>query len=370
MSNTLILSLLSLHIHHAHTIHSPIRAGNYSELVHAIDNQVFLVPLSDSIISHHIKTFGHYEKPARDTVMQFIAPGSVIVDVGANIGSWTVPMAIYMGKQGRVYAFEVQPETFLYLNSNLALNGLSNVFPIEMGVGNEVGSARIYSVVLFHEPNTTRNAGGFSFFFPPPKSNWPLYDVSTITLDAMMQRNMPCPDFIKMDVEMYELYVLQGSVQVLETCQPVLYLELGCRHFVKSIVTMLNYYGYSMAYIAPLPSDADASHLEFVLEDIPINLLLKANTHPNLLAMPSYRAHELYHEDGSRLQNIYPLDYESGKLLAEEYNIQYCSMDRKVCELYTQTGEVSDDNVYTCVDGQVEIPLQDVEYWKTFITTQ
>jgi len=45
-------------------------------------------------------------------------------------------------------------------------------------------------------------------------------------------------------------------------------------------------------------------------------------------------------------------------------------MDRKVCELYTQTGEVSDDNVYTCVDGQVEIPLQDVEYWKTFITTQ
>ena len=75
-----------------------------------------------------------------------VEPNSVVVEVGAHIGSHTVLIARMVGPCGRVYAFEPQRKLYRELHRNLALNGITNVVPLKFAVG--AGDARIIEMNL------------------------------------------------------------------------------------------------------------------------------------------------------------------------------------------------------------------------------
>jgi FkbM family methyltransferase len=64
-----------------------------------------------------------------------LAPGDIFVDVGANLGSYTIPMAIHVGPSGLVLAFEPFRWLSQLLTANVAMNGLMNVWVFQLGLG-------------------------------------------------------------------------------------------------------------------------------------------------------------------------------------------------------------------------------------------
>src|SRR5713226_7023271 len=74
-------------------------------------------------------------------VLAFVQPGSVAVDVGANLGEWTVPFARSVGAAGRVIAIEPAPRSAAALESTLAVNALRQAEIIRCAIGDRDGMA-------------------------------------------------------------------------------------------------------------------------------------------------------------------------------------------------------------------------------------
>src|ERR1044071_5209268 len=74
--------------------------------------------------------YGQYSESEVVTMRAFLRAGSTVIDVGANLGDLTIPLARAVGETGKVYAIESHPAIFNVLCANLALNGLENVKPI------------------------------------------------------------------------------------------------------------------------------------------------------------------------------------------------------------------------------------------------
>ena len=87
----------------------------------------FVVPSLCEPIGFHLLVDGIYEVEAVEFVLGRLRAGAVFVDVGANIGVFTLPAATKVGPTGHVLAIEPSPGIFSYLRQNVMLNGLSNV---------------------------------------------------------------------------------------------------------------------------------------------------------------------------------------------------------------------------------------------------
>jgi FkbM family methyltransferase len=145
-------------------------------------------------------------------------PGMVI-EVGANMGVHTVPMATELARQGRsMLALEPQPIIFQQLCANLAINGLLNVSALSYACGKESG------VVSFEVPDyrSRGNFGGTSMCARPTTPTRH-ETVPCIRLDDLVPT--AAVGLIKIDVEGYELQVLEGSSDIIARSNPVLYVE-------------------------------------------------------------------------------------------------------------------------------------------------
>ena len=80
---------------------------------------------TDLHVSRQLRERGIWEPFETELLRRSLAPGSRFLDVGANLGYFTVLAAAWVGEAGHVYAFEPEPRNFALLESNVALNGLS-----------------------------------------------------------------------------------------------------------------------------------------------------------------------------------------------------------------------------------------------------
>lgn len=197
---------------------------------------VFLVPSKDYGIGRHIVEHGGYETPYVDAVIDLLpepVEGTVYLDVGANMGTWTVPLAKYLGSRGRVVSFEAVLETYFNLGTNVLLNRLGNVDTVNAVVGNS--TAPMKTAIIDNADTDYVNGGGFSpLLFDKAlkkKTKWVLSLMSNpsdgfvnpafrntpaVVLDTMFEKGyFGCPSFMKVDVELHELYVLLGSLDML-----------------------------------------------------------------------------------------------------------------------------------------------------------
>ncbi|MGP8068522.1 MAG: FkbM family methyltransferase [Candidatus Bathyarchaeia archaeon] len=145
-------------------------------------------------------------------------PG-LVIEVGANMGVHTVPIAAQLAKQNRtLFAFEPQPVIFQQLCANLALNGLMNVRAFPYACGNESGAVT-FEIPDYHAAG---NFGSTSMSDATPAS--PRHAlVQCVRLDSIAAEEPV--GLIKVDVEGYELEVLKGAEGILARCHPLLYVE-------------------------------------------------------------------------------------------------------------------------------------------------
>jgi FkbM family methyltransferase len=156
-----------------------------------------------------------------DTVKLFrtLATGSdVVLDVEANIGC----TALLFGELAKkVYAFEPSPTTFAFLEKNITHAALANVFPQNIGLGEESGE--------FPLTNWPSNrTGAFISTQTQASAGHVVEKVVIRKMDEFVKSmNLTNIDFIKIDVEGFEGHVLRGATEMLQQNKPVVALELN-----------------------------------------------------------------------------------------------------------------------------------------------
>jgi len=181
-------------------------------------------------------TGGVHESAELDAVCQRLDRSSVVVDVGANIGAFAIPVTKATG--ARVIAIEPVSSTFALLVANIARNGAGDfVTTVHSAIGDAAGNAvmttdaQSANHVLVRQ--TTARVGEER--------------IAVTTLDRLLARE-PRIDLIKVDVEGLELKVLLGARKTLEDHAPTVLLEIESRWTTR--------YGYQPQDIFDFMTDA------------------------------------------------------------------------------------------------------------------
>lgn len=139
-------------------------------------------------------------------VKKLIKNGDVVLDIGANIGYYTLIFAKLVGNSGKVFAFEPEPENFKILQKNIKINEYANVFLEQKAVSNNNEKLTLY---------ISDKAGSHRIY--KPEKYVKSIDIESITIDNYLKKNnIKKIDFVKIDVEGAELNVLQGIQNLLD----------------------------------------------------------------------------------------------------------------------------------------------------------
>lgn len=199
-----------------------------------------LVNRHDSIVGRSLDYYGEYFEQEVALFRQFLRPGDVVIDVGANIGAHTVPLARMVGPTGRVLAFEPVRLNFQTLCANLALNSLTWVDAVQGGLGARDETLMIADVAMEAEGNY----GALALADLPGNRPVPIQ-----RLDAAFTH--PKLRFIKIDVEGMEAEVLTGARGVLATHRPALYVENDRLDQSRNLLETLHSLDYECYWFLP-----------------------------------------------------------------------------------------------------------------------
>ena len=159
----------------------------------------------------------HDERHVVTKLLKIIQPGDVCWDIGANIGFYTCLLASRVEDAGTVVAFEPALRTCGYLHENVSLNRFTNVTVVNKGLGDRVEQRHLY----YAEAGLAEGTASLKY----PNGRAASERVTLDTIDNLIQE-LPVPDFIKIDVEGYQLEVLRGGEHCLKTHAPLLMAEL------------------------------------------------------------------------------------------------------------------------------------------------
>ena len=184
-----------------------------------------------------------------------IRAGDVVMDIGANIGVFTVLMARWAEK-GTVHAFEPSPEAFSALRRHLALNHVeAQVVPVAAAVSDVVGEAVFYA----HSRNGENSLNPAIAERIPTEA----LRVPVVTIDEYAGQHNVMPSFLKIDIEGYEFHALAGGLATIRASKPTMLVEMHAhlwneiptaRQHMDVVVPALKQLGYS---IVPIEQQKD-----------------------------------------------------------------------------------------------------------------
>jgi FkbM family methyltransferase len=157
----------------------------------------------DLQIIHSLLLVGSYEPETTRVLIQLLRPGMTMVDVGANIGYYTLLAARAVGPVGHVYAFEPVESTCQLLLRNVQANGYER----RVTVVPKAVCDRTRRVRLYLSPRSSTTAS----LYPDSTWNRPSVDVDAVSLDDFFSgEGWPRVDVVKMDIEGAEAAALKG----------------------------------------------------------------------------------------------------------------------------------------------------------------
>lgn len=230
----------------------------------------FSVPTSDTTIVPSMIS-GEYESFELDILKKLLNKGDTVLDVGANIGVYSVEAAAAVGKKGKVFAFEPVPANQAMLRRNLKLNNISNAVVVTTAVGSKKSNIKLY---LAENSIGTHSVGAVS------KNH---INVPVTPIDSFVEDNGLNVNLIKMDIEGYEGFAVEGSRKTISKQKPILLVEFSAKHLVrcgydpdkhaKNLIKLYKYCYLIEERNRSLQRITDPSHISHLLND---NLLLSS----------------------------------------------------------------------------------------------
>lgn len=173
---------------------------------------------------------GTYEPEQTALFEQRIRPGHTVLDVGANIGYYTLLASVLAGPTGRVHAFEPEPRNAGFLRRHVEINRLRNVTVQQAAVSDRAGMAR-FDFGSGSGTGHLADAGAL--------------EVRTVRLDDYCAEHGLVPSAVKIDVEGAEMSVLHGARGTLERHRPVLFLSTHGAEVHRACLAFLRGLGYA-----------------------------------------------------------------------------------------------------------------------------
>ncbi len=162
---------------------------------------------------------GFFERLGTKLVLDKIKKEEVVIDLGANIGYYTLLFAKIVGNKGKVFAFEPDPDNFKFLKKNVDKNNFMNVQLEQKAVSNTNGTTKLFL--------NEGNKGAHRIYHSELAGN-EYKEVKVITLDSFFKKMKVDQkiDFIKMDIEGSEFEALKGMKNLLDNNPSItLFLE-------------------------------------------------------------------------------------------------------------------------------------------------
>ncbi len=187
-------------------------------LVDAQGSRMYVKP-DDSGISSAIFSLGVWEPQETALFHSLIKPGMTVLDVGANMGYYTLIAAKLVGDKGHSYAFEPDPDNYRLIVKSVQVNGYRNVTVFNKAVADEFGRVKLY----LESTNWGHSLSAQNINDPAGA-----VEVETVTLDGLyaLGKLGSKIDFIKLDVQGAEGLVVKGARKVLLEHQPTVVMEL------------------------------------------------------------------------------------------------------------------------------------------------
>jgi FkbM family methyltransferase len=178
---------------------------------------------------------GTYEREKVELFSRELFPGSVVCDIGANSGIYTVLACRAVGPSGHVFSFEPAPQNLSYLNRNIRVNRYSNCTVIPKAVSNLDGTVSF-------DPGIDPCVGKIS--------TDGVLRVPCTSLDAYFSEQRPLPQLLKIDVEGAEYEVLDGARCVLSGSRPTIFLATHGENVHARCCKFLGELGYDLQFLA------------------------------------------------------------------------------------------------------------------------
>ncbi len=210
------------------------KQGNFNYI---LPNGCLIELLYSESLGSRCLAYGDFEMAEIQFIQNNFRGTKLAIDVGANVGIYTMTLSSLVGDQGKVWSFEALPQNVLRMRKNLSNNSISNVdvFPVALGDS----SGNVDFIVA------TDGAYGSLVSVQDNKETNQSIKVQIQKLDTIWEsENTPKIDFIKIDVEGAEVGVLKGAIDLLKTYKPTILIEANSKSHLVEIMNILSPIGY------------------------------------------------------------------------------------------------------------------------------
>ena len=246
-----------------------------------VDGVNFRLDLNE-LIDYSIYLNGYFEKNTHNAIKKIVKQGMFVIDIGANIGAHSFNLAKYVGNKGSVLAIEPSPWAFKKLSRNFDLNNFSNLSILNVGLSNKTELSKVH-----FRSSWPIDKKSFSRFFSQQVKETD--DISAkvkdktrlFKLDDLLNNEKRKVNFIKLDVDGYELKILKGAKKTLLNDSPKILMELcpsrleACNDNLENLIDFLidlEYKFFSELDFTPFPDKT--SIMSFTSRSTSINVVL------------------------------------------------------------------------------------------------
>src|ERR687891_451169 len=188
-----------------------------------------------------------------DDIIKRFTPkeGDIVVDIGAHIGLYTIISSKRVGANGKVVAIEAHPSNFEMLKSNIKLNQLTNVTPLNYAVYSKETKIKLY--LPDEESGYTMHhsiMSNYVFTKYKDKTEDKFVEVNANTLDYLLQiKGITDVNWVKIDVEGAEFEVLKGANKILSDSKDIaLLIEVHGKNTYEPIIESLRSYNFKIDF--------------------------------------------------------------------------------------------------------------------------
>lgn len=189
-------------------------------------NFYILLNIQDKYIGRPLFIKGSYEQSTSETFVKYLKPDSCIIDIGANIGYYSL-LAASQCPRGKVFSFEPDNNNFQLLKTSIAYNGFEEIIQLYNFAVSDANKTIIISD-LGNTSNsgarvTSENEDLLKSVVSAPNANFK--KIEAVQLDSFLKEIKV--DIVKIDIEGHEPYAIRGMMNILKRDKPIIFAEFA-----------------------------------------------------------------------------------------------------------------------------------------------